>query len=124
MTSNSIDATINNFAIRSLFSEKLSHYARRDPKCFLQLDGFHVTHGGDDVMRPDEDGDCLHASSTIELMHGAAVRVLIPEDTDRKTAIRQLKKLAKWLKRNPDLMDFAKQNRSKFDGELESDVPF
>ena len=103
MTLNSVDPTISNYAVRNIFADKLSHYSRRDPKTFLQLDGFHVTHGGDDVMRPDEDGDCLHASPTIELMHGAAVRVLIPGDTDRTVAIRQLKKLAKWLKKNPDL---------------------
>jgi hypothetical protein len=124
MTSNSVDPTISNSAIRNLFADKLSHYSRRDPKTFLQLDGFHVTNGGDDVMRPDEDGDCLHASPTTELMYGAAVRVLIPGDTDRKVAIRQLKKLAKWLKRNPDLMDYAKTRTFESSDKLGADIPF
>ncbi len=75
-------------------------------------------------MRPDEDGDCLHASATIELMYGAAVRVLIPGDTDRTVAIRQLKKLAKWLKKNPGLMDYAKPRTFESKDELGSDIPF
>ena len=75
-------------------------------------------------MRPDEDGDCLHASPTIELMYGAAVRVLIPGDTDRTVAIRQLKKLAKWLKKNPNLMNYTKPDRFESNYDLGSDSPF
>ena len=115
---------MNSQATRSIFADKLSHYTRRDPKCFLQLDGFHVTHEGDDVMRPDEDGDCLNATQTIELMCGATVRVLIPGDTDHRGAIRQLKKLAKWLKNNPDLMDYAKPCTFESSNEFELDDPF
>jgi hypothetical protein len=106
---------------RSLIEELLSHYKRRDPKSFNQLDAFYVTHGGDDMMRPDEDGDCLFAVDTIELMEGATVRVLIPKGTDRLIAIRQLKKLAKWLKRDPDLLGKYYPDSCSAD---ESEIPF
>ncbi len=93
---------------KALFGEKLAHYAKREPKHFLQLDGFYLPHGGDDLMRPDDDGDAICAQGTVELMHGATVRILIPGDADPKVAARQLKKLAKWFKRKPSLLDFGK----------------
>ncbi len=92
---------------KQVFGEKLAQYASRKPKHFLQLDGFYMPDGGDSVMRPDDDGDAITASGTMELMHGATTRVLIPHDTDVRVAARQLKKLAKWLKRKPRLMDYA-----------------
>lgn len=92
-----------------IFCDKLAHYASRDPKNFMQMDGRYIQKGsGDDYTRPDKDGDALNVESTIELMHGSSVRVLIPYDTDVKVAVRQMKKLAKWLKRRPDLLEYAK----------------
>ena len=92
---------------RKLFSEKLAHYALREPKRFLQLDGHYVPGGFDDVIPVDEDGDAVTAQGTVELMHGATVRILIPHGTSPSVAARQLKKLTKWLKRNPQMMDYA-----------------
>ena len=92
---------------RKLFCEKLAHYASREPKHFLQLDGHHVPLGYDDLMRVDEDGDAVTAQGTVELMHGATVRILIPYGTDPRLAVRQLRKLAKWLELNPQLMNYA-----------------
>ena len=93
---------------KSLFGNKLAHYASREPKHFLQLDGNYLPRGGDDEIRPDCDGDAVSAKGTVELMNGATVRVLIPHDGDVLVAVRQLKKLAKWLKRNQNLLDLAK----------------
>ena len=93
---------------KTLLGNKLAHYASREPKYFLQLDGHYLPRGGDDEMRPDCDGDAVSASGTVELMYGATVRVLIPHDGDVLVAVRQLKKLAKWLKRDPSLFDLAK----------------
>ena len=92
--------------VHELFCQKLGHYAGTPPKHFLQLDAFYCA-GPDDVMHPDAEGDSLTASGTVELMHGADVRVLIPHGADPKVAVRQLKKLAKWLQRNPDLFEAA-----------------
>ena len=108
MFSNSTNPKIDRYELRDQFAKKLAHYATRDPKRFLQMDGFQVKGDGDDIMRPDKDGDCLFSIGTTELMAGATVRVLIPEETDPKVAIRHLKKFTKWLKKSPDLMDFAK----------------
>jgi len=83
---------------KTLFGALLGHYATRKPKRFLQLDVF---------------GNETFASGTDELMAGSEVRVLIPQTTDARVAARQLKMFAKMLKREPDLMRFA---RNRNDG--------
>ncbi len=80
-------------------TELLSHYAKKDPRAFRQFDGFQVG-SGDDVMRPDDDGDCLMGASTCELMTGADVRVLIPADTASADAITLLRKIITWIERD------------------------
>jgi hypothetical protein len=107
---------------KTLFGNKLARYASREPKHFLQLDGFYLPRGGDSDMRPDCDGDAVSAVGTVELMHGATVRVLIPHDGDVLVAVRQLKKLAKWLKRNPSWFDIAKPAAKQPCGDF--DLPF
>ncbi len=107
---------------KTLFGNKLAHYASREPKHFLQLDGNYLPRGGDDEMRPDCDGDAVSAGGTVELMYGATVRVLIPHDGDVLVAVRQLKKLAKWLKRNPSLFDLAKPAAEQ--PCMDCDIPF
>ncbi len=82
------------------FAECLARYAAKRPKHFLQLDCFHMEDDGDDVMRPDTDGDAMFAGHTTELMNGADVRVLIPEGADVVSALRMLRKLADWLERD------------------------
>ncbi len=96
-----------NDSFRRVFSKKLAHYARKIPKSFLQIDGEYTHFHGDDSVHPDKDGDWISADATIELMSGSTVRVLIPADTDPKIAVRQLKKITKWLKRKPELIEFA-----------------
>ena len=84
----------------------LEHYATKKAKQFVQCDGFALGRdGGDSVMRPDDDGDCLMSGTTHELMSGSSVRVLIPVGTDRHTAMRILKKIRKWLKREEEHFD-------------------
>jgi hypothetical protein len=124
MNSHPADTKICNDAIRNLFSQKLAAYSRRDPKSFLQLDGVYVAQRGVDEMRPDVDGDCVSACQTVELMMGSTVRVLIPEDTDRRTAIRQLKKLTKWLIKDPSLMRLAMCPQTRFDCTDDDGLPF
>lgn len=112
------------------FCEKLAHYAARKPKKFLQFDCFYMPNGGDDNIHPDEDGDDIWALGTIELMTCCHVRVLIPENVEHKVAVRQLKKVAKTLKRNPKLLEYAKpepkpepKTSSGFD-DFADDIPF
>jgi hypothetical protein len=83
--------------------ECLEHYASREPTGFLQLDGFDGVPQYD-TTRPDEDGDCLYAIGTTELMTGApAVRILIGT-TNHAAAIQLLKKLTAWFERHPELL--------------------
>jgi hypothetical protein len=64
---------------KNLFANKIAHYARTDPKHFLQMDAHYMTGPGrDDVMVPDEEGDWLSMSRTVELMQGSTTRVLVP----------------------------------------------
>ena len=101
---------------KTIYGNKLAHYAKREPKRLLQLDAFYMPHNDDPDLHPDKDGDVLMAGGTLELMQEAEVRVLIPTSTDKKMAVRQLKKItkwlskdsAKWLSKNSDLFDLAK----------------
>jgi len=124
MNSHPADIKISNDAIRNLFAQKLAEYSRRDPKSFLQLDGLYVAHRGCREMQSDVDGDCLSAYPTVELMMGSTVRVPIPEGPDRRTAIRQLKKLTKWLIKDPSLMRFTKCPQTRFDYTDDDELPF
>lgn len=84
---------------------KLKHYSKRTPKQFIQLDGHYLgPDGGDDMMVPDTDGDCLLAGQTVELMHFSGTRVLIDSNFDPKVAARMLRKAAEWLDRQPELL--------------------
>ena len=57
----------------------------------------------------DKDGDFLTADGceTYTDMRGTELRVLISEGYPPRVAARQLMKLAKWLKKSPQLMDRA-----------------
>jgi adenine C2-methylase RlmN of 23S rRNA A2503 and tRNA A37 len=110
------------------FCNKLANYASKEPKVFLQLDGHYLpeeSNNGND--RHDADGDEMKVKSTVELMEGSTVRILIPFDTDINVAVRQMKKLAKWLKRNPKFMDLINPNmtnQSNGYDDFEDDIPF
>ena len=109
---------------KALFGNTLAHYASREPKQFLQMDGHYMPRGGDDQMRPDGDGDAVTAFGTVELMYGATVRVLIPHDSDPIVAARQLKKLSKWLKSKPSLLDYAQPKSQATQPDFDDDIPF
>jgi len=108
-----------------IFAEKLAHYASRRPKRFLQLDAFYMPFGDDQLLMPDEDRDAVCASGTVELMNGPTTRVLIPRHTHPDIAVRELRKLAKWLESNPALIKYAEE-REQTDAEREhsNEIPF
>jgi len=87
-------------AERQQFAECLAKYAERKPQKYLQIDGHHLPDGGDDIMRPDEDGDCINSGSTWELMAHNDVRVLIGTGVDAQVAVRQLRKIIDWIVRD------------------------
>ncbi len=118
------DQCISQQAAKRLFAEKIAHYAQQEPKHYLQLDGVFAPSGYDDQLPVDIEGDFLDASRTVELMRSSSVRVLIPMETHPKVAIRQLKKLAKLLKRKPELMDYAKPEFKDTQAYEEDDLPF
>lgn len=87
------------FGNNEIFADCLSKYARKQPKRFLQFDSFHTPGGGDDVMRPDRNGDCLFWGGGWELMNGPnTVRVLIPVGTTPAKVARSLRKIASIIK--------------------------
>ena len=84
--------------------EKLRHYANRDLMPFLQFEGLYLPDGGND-MYLDDDWDwvtcCNTSELTSELMSGnPGVRVLITPDTSQKDALRLLKKIKTWIKKD------------------------
>ena len=84
--------------------DKLLHYTERDAKEFFQFDAFTAIGDGDDIIRPDDDGDCLCSGTTTELMFGADVRVLVAPDTSKIEAIRVLKKIKEWIDKDPSAL--------------------
>ena len=57
----------------------LEHYATREPKSFVQIDGWV---SGDDAIVTDDDGLAMSSGLTTELMNGSTVRLLIKPDSD------------------------------------------
>ena len=98
--------------------EKLLHYADRDAENFFQFDAFTEVEPGDDIVRPDDDGDCLFSGVTTELMSGVPVRVLIVPGVTQETALRALKKIQDWIERDSDAL-----NPKKLHG-VADDLPF
>ncbi len=83
----------------------LTKYAEKKPTTFGQLDAFVIgKDGGDDVMRPDPDGDCLMGGITTDLMDGADVRILIRRGTSGVNAVRLIGKLVEWLESDPEIV--------------------
>jgi hypothetical protein len=111
-------------ATKRLFAEKIAHYAQREPKHFLQIDGIFAAGRYDEQTPIDLEGDFLDACRTVELMHGSNVRVLIPQGTHPKVAIRQLKKMAKLLQTKPELMNYALPEVEDTQAYEDSDIPF
>ena len=86
--------------------ELLDHYAARQPRRFMQFDGVCVDPADrDGVVVPDEDGHSLLGGATWELMHGADVRVLVPNDgtVTPADAARLLRKIAEWIEHRDGL---------------------
>ena len=85
--------------------EKLLHYFDKPLTQFNQFDVFTEVEPGDPIMRPDKDGDCILGGSTKELMSGQpAVRVLVVPGISSETIQRALKKIASWIKKEPNLL--------------------
>ena len=106
-----------------LFGKKLAQYARKQPKHFLQIDGFNYAEEFDEDVPLDAEGDSIRAQSTVELMQGATVRVFIPYEADPVIAARLMKKIAKWLKKQPELLEFGKPEPEK-NPLHDDDIPF
>jgi hypothetical protein len=79
--------------------ELLQDYAQREPKPYIQLDGFDAP--GDCMSDPDTGLGCFRGD-TWELMHGADVRTLINPGTDREKVLEILEELVAWMRRDED----------------------
>jgi len=71
--------------------ELLEGYARREPREFIQIDGW-AQGGPDSIFEVDDDGDVVCGMRSQELMRGHAVRVLMQPEVDKRTRIRLLEK--------------------------------
>lgn len=78
----------------------LTKYRDREPKLFVQYDGFNPpTHVcGDDGI--DSDGHEIWGGLTYELMHGAQVRVLVEPMAANGDVVVLLRKIADWIERD------------------------
>lgn len=95
---------------------KLLEAAKNKPiREFVQYDAF-IDVLADDVMRRDDDGDCLWKSTATELRNSDCVRVQIPVDTNPIDALRALEKIIKWVKKD---VSWIKEGTKFLKGKLE-----
>jgi hypothetical protein len=79
----------------------LLKYACREPRRFIQHDAFFPPDDSDDLVRPDEDGDCILSGRTTELMGSPfSVRVLVEPQADPGMVARMLRKIAGYIERD------------------------
>ncbi len=89
----------------------LEHYKHKEPTLFVQYDSFYLPNGGDDVMRPDDEGHWLSTRLTYELMSGGPnVRMLITPETSKDTILALLNKIKSWIRKSDDWHFAAKKN--------------
>jgi hypothetical protein len=89
----------------NLKAELLAEAARKPVRQYTQLDGF-LDQEPDCLMKPDEDGDCLFAGRTHELRNtDLPVRVQVLRGTKPEDVARLLRKFAKWIDRDPELLE-------------------
>jgi hypothetical protein len=82
--------------------ELLEDAAEKEPRLFLQIDGYTEQRGSDS----DDDGDGLWNEEVYELRRNwSELRVHIPMGTDVKSVLRLLKKTRNWIKSRPDLLN-------------------
>jgi len=78
----------------------LDHYAGKEPCAFRQYDGIFVGHR-DDLLGSDDDGDWLCSGATMELMTGRPeVRVLCSPGCTYDQALRLLRKVRRWIRKD------------------------
>ncbi len=87
----------------------LAKYESREPREFIQVDGWHSGKShrhwtGYNWISTDDDGHSKVRSHTVELMHGAHVRVLIQPDTSATETAALLRKIADWIEREPRML--------------------
>ena len=82
-------------------ADLLADAARKPVRHLMQFDVFQSNF--DDIVRPDEDGDCLFWSHTYELRRSDIVRVQFPVGYDRDNAVRALRKIADFIEEGVDL---------------------
>ena len=69
----------------------LDHYKQREPKRFIQYDGFSGWYMDEYA---DAEGDAKFSGETTELMQGSTVRLLIDPDAEKEVVLRLLRKLS------------------------------
>ena len=66
-------------------------YASKPAQLFVQIDGFANVEPGDEIITPNEHGDCIFYGATVELRTtGLPMRVQIHESASRQDVIRLL----------------------------------
>lgn len=79
-------------------SELIENYSRREPKRFIQIDGWHGGKWANDgIITTDEQGRSMTGGETFELMLGSDVRVLIDPDTPPAEVAALLKNAASFI---------------------------
>ena len=88
--------------------EILEHYAEREPKSFVQFDGWYGDKWkGDPIVATDDDGRSMVRGCTTELMYGADVRLLVAPDSDPKEIVALLRQTVEWIESKPDVLSLS-----------------
>jgi len=79
---------------------ELKRISTKPVQTFIQYDCFINLDHEDDVMRRDDDGDSLWKSVTQEFRNSDCLRVQLLPNTKKEDAIRGLRKIIEWIKKD------------------------
>ena len=88
----------------------LEHYARREPKAFVQIDCWYGGKMDDDIFHADAAGRTVTSGRVEELMLGTDVRILIEPDGDPKEVVALLREAADMIVGQPDVVKLSFYN--------------
>lgn len=95
--------------IEQLKQKLLEDAAQKPIHRFVQFDVFQrIEDGGDDIVTPDQDGDCVFGGGTPhhELNITNELRVMVPEGRTAEEVIRGLQKIIEWIKSDPSCLNY------------------
>jgi len=100
-----LKSLLKKFNLNENHINKIIFSLSRPPVKFIQFDDFTDPSTHDGVVRPDKDGHSIWSGQTEDMMTGIyTIRVLVKPNASAETIIKGLKKIAAWIKKDPEIL--------------------